>query len=292
MKRIIAICCIASMCTTGCRKNDVDRPDEANYRLIKRLEYNNSAAKEPYSITEYVYDSNGDDFPPTPPQPDNIQSYSYFRYEDGLPHSNHLFSNYGDGLRLSRYTFYFYNQRKTSRIENYGGDGTLMLATDYEYEGDNLIGAVSTDTELGIINQSRYSYDNQNRLIRQEHGYPGQPPLEYITFSYDSRGRQTASVTYDTNNQLIVRVEYQYIAQQMQPAEEVTYQQGHVTRLKWAYNAWGSPISCVRSTDSGGSECNVLQRKYDGNRLLEETNYASNMDCAEFRFMRCEYEKL
>lgn len=291
MKRIITFTYIVFLCIAGCRKED-EEPLQNDYRVVKKLEYQNRATQEPYGITEYTYDTNSNDMPTALPQSKNITLYTYFNFKGNRPHSVYFYSNYGNGLVLSHYTYYFYNQQKTLRTETYQSDGILTSATHFEYEGDDVVGIVTTDKQSGIIYNDRFAYDNQNRMIRQERYYQGESLMNYITYRYDNRGRQIERATYDENDQLTGRVEYKYLGQQIGPIEELTYWSGKVvTRRKWTYDALGNQVACIESTDSGGSECTVLQRKYDGHRILEEIQAARNLDCAEFNFTRYEYEE-
>ncbi|WP_379025081.1 hypothetical protein [Parapedobacter deserti] len=115
--------------------------------------------------------------------------------------------------------------------------------------------------------------------------------MNYITYRYDSRGRHIELATFDSNDQLIERVEYKYLAQQMSPVEELRYSHGLVIRRKWIYDALGNQVACILSTGSGQSECKVLQRKYDEHQILEEIHAAPHLDCMETNFTRYEYEE-
>lgn len=191
-------------------------------------------------------------------------------------------------MDLQNYTLHFHDQAGRSiRTESYDGDGTLTGVYESIYEGTRLVRTVSTAGAGGINYETFLTYDGHDRLVRAER-FSGGALTEYQTYRYDNLGRQTELAYYGANGERFTHVEYKYVGQQMSPIEEITTYQGQwQIRVRWSYDTLGNQVSGVQSTGSG-PECTVFRRKYEGHRIVEETNYAT--DCSEYRFVRYEYE--
>ena len=129
-----------------------------------------------------------------------ISSYGY-KYDDGGYIAKETIQQDGETL-VHTYTYDTLGQVENMTVSDGAGKELSKLSYTYDLAGNKL---TSTETVDGKESQTRFTYDDHNRLTKLE------GPDGTITYTYDKNGNRIASeknsekldYIYDTENRLL-----------------------------------------------------------------------------------------
>ena len=183
---------------------------------------------------------------------------------------------------------YYYTNDNITREELYLGDGTLKLTTYYEFDGENLVNTYKEDDNLGMHHQYEYSYDNKGRLILEEMFMYDQELDGFTKYFYDNTDRLIKSELYDRDG-LVSYVEKVYYGSDERPDQVLSYNSsGQLThKSEIMYDGWGNAVGCKSDWPTS---CQIFNRRYKGQLLIEAITYHPYFGCTEWTVTRYEYE--
>lgn len=266
-------------------------PVPDGFRLVKRSTYEHSTDTSPAYLIEYEYDEAGNLVKESSytdmPYGKRLVEYFIYTYDD-----NHLLqqkNNWFTGHRLpdGDYANYYYTDGRLTKEEKLFPSGHSL---NYEYDGTNLVRCYLFDSapDYGIREDSRYTYDDQNRRILEESLFNAKKWL------YNEDGQITRTEYYDQEMVLQGYVAWRY--------------DGRVLSAFVHCNQVGEPfLTCTHRHDRWGNitETSIdathsfYKRTYKGQLLMEQTIYdtgvfleGASYDLWRPLTLRYEYEEI
>ena len=204
-----------------------------------------------------------------------------------------IFDGEAGNPTLGTYYEYKYEGNRLVKEELYCGRGcygSLIYSINYEYDNrGNLVREYRYEPDLierfggrvyadGIINDTKYVYDNQNRLITvMASDYAGGVDgvayffVEYPSekYKYDNAGRVVKVEYYDYKG-FTQYVQKSYNGKSKLPEKELYYDKnGNQTgKYQHYYDSFENLTETVIN-----DECSMFKRKYNGSLLIEEIRY-------------------
>ena len=271
--------------------------DPAEYRLKKILHYSNSSSDSPTDGIEYTYNQEG-----------NVILEEYFDYSKANPLSKYVEYEYKgsentkmsvfegkDVLVLSWYVNYTYanNQliREDYRRATSDTDGWLLSSTHYEYKDNNKIREYIVDPSYGIVDEKKFTYDNQNRLIHEENDETDANKYRHTKHIFDNEDRKIKSEYYNISEELLEYIDIIYQGRSRLPIKNIHFDKaGNQTLQYFHYYDKKGNLSETRFED----ECPLFKRKFDGKLLIEEILFLDPVrysSCIEDEKKKYVYEK-
>jgi hypothetical protein len=291
-------------------------PDKA--RLVRILQYSSSKASDPSGEIVYAYDKAGNMAKEEIYDLNHgkiLVVYREYEYSGNKLTKMKIFDGTAGNPTLGTYYEYKYEGDRLIKEELYCGRGcygSFIHSVNYEYDNrGNLVREYRFEPDLierfggrvyadGIINDTKYVYDNQNRLITVlSSDYAGGVDgvdyffVEYPSqkYEYDNVGRVVKVEYYDYSG-FIQYVQKIYSGTSKLPEKELYFDVNgnQTTEIKYQhyYDEWGNLTETVIN-----DECSMFKRKYKGKLLMEEINYWSSYGwggCSERGMSRYEYE--
>ena len=288
---------ILAVSFSSCNKEDSlisNNPEKV--RLLKILKYSNSSASKLTGETVYAYDKAEnmvkESFYDCNSAP-ILERYNEYEYSGNIKMKMKIFDGLAGNPTLGSYYEYKYEGDRLVKEELYCGRGcynSFIHSINYEYDNSgNLIREYRYEPDLierfggrvyadGIINDTKYIYDNQNRLITVlSSDYAGGVDgidyffVEYPSqkYEYDNVGRVSKLEYYEYEG-LSGYVEKFYNGASKLPDKEFHYDKnGNQTRkYQHYYDSFGNLTETVIN-----DECSMFKRKYNGKLLIEEILY-------------------
>jgi len=288
---------ISAVSFSSCDKGDSFMSnDPEKVKLMKVLKYSNSSASKLTGEVVYSYDEAGNMVKESFYDCNStsiLERYNEYEYSGNKKTKMKIFDGVSGNPTLGTYYEYKYEGDLLVKEELYCGRGcynSFIHSINYEYDSSgNLVRKYRYEPELierfggrvyadGIINDTKYIYDNQNRLITVlSSTYAGGVDgvdyffVEYPSekYEYDNVGRVIKLEHYgykDFNGY----VERFYNGTSNLPEKELFYDKnGNQTRKhQHYYDSFGNLTETVIN-----DECSMFKRKYNGKLLIEEIHY-------------------
>ena len=290
MKRVSILLIVAILTITSCEVNDIS-PTIDNLRLTRILNYSSTTSSNPYGTVEFEYDNQGNLIKESMfDHPNTLTTYKVYEYDGKRMIKKRVYDGQVGNLTLGTYISYSYTNNKLTKQELFLSNGTLKYTTYYEFDGDRLINTYKVDDNLGIHHQSKYTFDNLNRLILEEIFMYNQELSEYTKYYYDNSNRIVKSEFYNGNGTITSYVEKIYDGSSKLPNEELYFDRNgtQTQKRQLLYDSWGNLTEII--VNSQGTTCRLFRRKYKGELLTEEIKYHPNFGCTEWTVTRYEYQ--
>lgn len=209
---------------------------------------------------ENKYDENGDLIEYVNTIQGEVAAHKSWEYEDGkiIKEFIHYIDESKDAI------IYSYDQEgRLKSKESFDEDGELEQKTAYEYEG-NRVREITTDDTGEVAEEVESKIDGEKTLLRaQKDHFTGEGSA--IKNEYDEKGRIVSTLSYDTNGELVEKV------------ERIYDENDRVVRLKeegqiknsdvyFEYDQNGNPVKQEEKLDDG-TQLAVIEREYDKNNL-------------------------
>ena len=287
---------ILTISFSSCINEDslVNNPEKV--RLSKILRYSDSSASKLTGETVYAYDEAGNRIKESFYGCNStriLERYTEYEYSGNKKTKMKIFDGEAGNPTLGSYYEYKYEGNRLVKEELYCGRGchsSFIHSMNYEYDKKgNLVRAYRYEPDLikrfggkvyadGIINDTKYVYDNQNRLITVlASDYAGGVDgvdyfrVEYPSqkYKYDNAGRVVKVEYYDYAG-FNGYVEKFYNGTSKLPEKELCFDKnGNQTgKYQHFYDEWDNHIETVIN-----DECTTFKRKYNGKLLMEEIHY-------------------
>lgn len=279
----------------GCTKDESGDffTHSENYRLIKVLNYSNSADSEPSTFMDLKYSEDGNlQRESLYEYPNTLFTFREFDYENNLLIEKRIFDGQVGNLRLGTFTKYEYADGNLVKEELYLADGTLKLTEYYEYEGKNLVNTYKFDEKLGIHHQYIYIYNDLNLLIREEKFMYDQKLDGFTEYFYDDNLRLNRTEIFNFDETRIQTIKHKYTGDSTLPSEEFYYDSdGELFQRKQLIYDNFDNLTETKVIDNQGTHT-LFRKKYNGKLLMEHIRYAPTWGYTEWTVTRYEYEKI
>lgn len=279
----------------GCTKDESGDffTHSENYRLIKVLNYSNSADSEPSTFMDLKYSEDGNlQRESLYEYPNTLFTFREFDYENNLLVEKRIFDGQVGNLRLGTFTKYEYADGNLVKEELYLADGTLKLTEYNEYEGKNLVNTYKFDEKLGIHHQYIYIYNDLNLLIREEKFMYDQKLDGFTEYFYDDNLRLNRTEIFNFDETRIQTIKHKYTGDSTLPSEEFYYDSdGELFQRKQLIYDNFDNLTETKVIDNQGTHT-LFRKKYNGKLLMEHIRYAPTWGYTEWTVTRYEYEKI
>ena len=245
-----------------------------NFRVGKIEHYTDEKSEEPGMFTTFEYDENWNMIKKSElNHQHSLIVYYEYEYSDNLLIEERTFYDQGGQMEQYFTVKYEYSDGKLTGEMHYRNNGTLIYSVHNEYDGDNLISKYWIGDTEGLYQKHNYTYNEANLLLLDEF-YEYYQLSGFTRYTYDDNKRLVKTEDFEPGGTRTVTEIINYTGSGDAPAERLFYNKDSTLsrRVSLIYDRLDNPLKEIVYLNSG-IQLPLYKKKYKGKLLTEHINY-------------------